>query len=51
MKILYAVMGEPFSIGADHFIITLLPEFSVETVAGASGVWAQSNVMVSENAL
>lgn len=51
MKILYAVIGEPFSIGADHLIVTLLPVFSVKTVSGASGVWAQSNVMVSENAL
>ena len=49
MKILYAIIGEPLSIGWDHLIVTESPEFIVVTVTGASGLNAQSRVMLSEN--
>jgi hypothetical protein len=51
MKILYAVIGEPFSTGKDHFIVTFLPEFAELTVEGASGLNAQKSVILSEKAL
>lgn len=51
MKILYAIMGEPLSIGWDHLIVTESPEFIVVTVTGASGLNAQSRVMLSEKSL
>ena len=51
MKILYAVIGEPFSTGKDHFIVTFLPEFAELTVEGASGLNAQKSVILSEKVL
>jgi hypothetical protein len=51
MKILYAVIGEPFSTGLDHDIVTWSPELVVVTIAGASGLKAQSSVRLSEKAL
>ena len=51
MNILYAVIGEPFSTGADHYIVTLSPELDVITEAGASGLNAQSSEILLEKAL
>jgi len=45
------VIGDPFVTGEDHDIVTKSAEFVVVTVDGASGLKAQSNVMLSDKAL
>jgi len=44
-------MGEPLVTGEVHEMVTLSAVFVVVTVTGASGLKAQSSVILSDNAL